>query len=59
MAERSRKVARTDPHPPGNGSGNVLASLPDDNDILELSASLSQTDEESNVVTGEVALGNS
>ena len=59
MAERSRKVARTDPHPPGNGSGNVLAPLPDDNDILELSASLSQTDEESNVVTGEVALGNS
>ena len=35
-----------------------MAPLPD-NDILELSASLSQTDEETNVVTGEVALGNS
>ena len=57
--ERSRKVARSDPHPPGNGSGNVFAPLTDDNDIVELSASLSQTDEEMNIVTGEVTLGNS
>ena len=59
VAERSRKVARSDLHSPGNGSGNILAPQPDDNDIVELSASLPQTNEETNIVTGEVALGNS